>query len=260
MRSAKTADKRRFTESGAGRDRIAQTAREGIERCDRVLAMDSRHGEAMALKGSLLEILYEAGSSDSPQLENEARTHLTRARELSPGNPRVWLVSGITQLEGEPTRSGADDALREIQRALALFERETESLEILSGGTPSLGLGGNANPIDPASEPAILGTTRTLASRPASLAPDWGHDEAWVWAGKAHMSQENYEAARRCFLNALEINPDIVEVKGELLPEVEDALAPSPDAVPEGAHGNASSRSNDRPSSGAPISASPFRN
>lgn len=216
---------REMVEDGGDSVRIERLAREAIEHCNRTLELSPDHAEALAIRGSMLNALAAVRTSDRHNLYSQADRNLRRACELSPGNPRVWLMAGMFHLDQPLNRADADGALREIQRALELFERDNQSLITLSGGSPKVGRGRGIEPIEPPVQPDD--TERTAENRrrpPIPLEPDWGHDEAWQWAGKAHMTNEQYDAARRCFLRALEINPSNGEVRKELLPECEAAL------------------------------------
>ena len=210
-------------------ERAAELADDGLEHCDNVLTLDPDHAEILALKGSLQCQLSQLRQSKRHELRDSAVINLRRAVEISPDNPRVWLASGICRLHRSRAQGGGPvGALKEFRRAVELFERGTRSLEELSGGAPHVGRGGSVFPIDPpggrlprdSGIPSVAVERRTTID----LSPDWGHDEAWAWAGKAHMSNEQYGAAQRCFLRALEVNPSNGEVKKELLPRVEKAL------------------------------------
>ena len=56
-------------------------------------------------------------------------------------------------------------------------------------------------------------------------APDWGRDDAFLWAGQAAMKLKDYPAARDYFAKALDTNPDNNWVRHVLLPGAEKALA-----------------------------------
>ena len=64
-----------------------------------------------------------------------------------------------------------------------------------------------------------------FAAEGTSRAPaiDWGHDDAYAWAGRAAEKLKQYDEARRYFRKALEINPGNAWVKGVLMPELDQA-------------------------------------
>jgi tetratricopeptide (TPR) repeat protein len=104
----------------------------------------------------------------------------------------VWLFGGINLLHRPAAYGGgADRALAEFEHAQALFAADT------------------ANAAPPR----------------ADAPPDWGRDEAWAWAGRAHMQLKDPAAAKRCYEKALELNPTNGWVRASLLPAAERALA-----------------------------------
>ena len=215
---------RQFSERGASSEQVEMFASEGVESCDRLLSISPDHAEALALKGSLLAILSTTRANDRSRLGTQSVSNIRRACEISPRNPRVWLFAGIASLEQPGVQNNTEGALRDLRRALEIFERD-ESLELLSGGSPKVGRSGGANPISPPEATAQTVAAGSTGRRlQLLLEPDWGHDEAWVWAGKAHLENANLEAARRCFIKALQINPANTEVKEELLPDLEESM------------------------------------
>jgi tetratricopeptide (TPR) repeat protein len=53
----------------------------------------------------------------------------------------------------------------------------------------------------------------------------WGHDDVYVWLGRASMEEKDYAAARTYLRKALEVNPDHGWAGKVLLPKVEAELA-----------------------------------
>jgi tetratricopeptide (TPR) repeat protein len=217
---------REMVEESGDSVRIELLAGEAIEHCDRTLGLSPDHAEALAIRGSMFNALSTVRTADRLNLYSQADRNVRRACELSPGNPRVWLMAGMFHLDQPLTRGGGSEgALKEIRRALELFEHDNQSMITLSGGSPRVGRGRGIEPVAPPMEPDDDDTLAEVRRRPPiPLEPDWGHDEAWQWAGKAHMTNGQFDAARRCFLRALEINPSNGEVRNELLPECEEAL------------------------------------
>jgi tetratricopeptide (TPR) repeat protein len=109
---------------------------------------------------------------------------LSRAKELSPSNPRVWIIDGTSDFF-TPSMFGGDKerALEKFKKAARLAEQESID--------------------DP-------------------LMPSWGHAEAFAWIGIVQMDAERYEHARTAFEKALSINPDYGWVKYDLLPRLQE--------------------------------------
>src|SRR5439155_19621612 len=58
-----------------------------------------------------------------------------------------------------------------------------------------------------------------------SAAPDWGRDDAFVWAGRCAMKLKDFAGARDFFRQALVANPANGWTRTALLPAAEDSLA-----------------------------------
>ena len=124
---------------------------------------------------------------DDPQ---QALTHIEKAHELAPDNPRVVMMQATSSLF-TPTMWGGDvdAAVEDLQRAADLFESDSPS---------------------------------------GPLQPDWGHSETYAWLGIAHMKQGRYEEAESALTKALEIDPDFSWVRRVLLPKAKTGESPSP--------------------------------
>ena len=61
------------------------------------------------------------------------------------------------------------------------------------------------------------------AGDPAAF--DWGHDDAYVWAGRAAMKEKKYADAKAYYERALVANPANGWVRTQLLPQAEKQLA-----------------------------------
>ena len=176
--------------------RIAhQFNEEAEEKRERVLDDAIAHLEAatetapkMADAWALLSACYGQMMGMNPwqgiTLGPKSSNALSKAKELAPKNPRVWIVSG-TQDFFTPAMFGGDKeaALRKFKKAARLAAQETVS---------------------------------------APLQPSWGHAEAHAWIGIAHMDAERYDQARRAFQRALDVNPNYGWVKAVLLPKLNE--------------------------------------
>ncbi len=179
---------------GAKRKQAEQLDLEGIERCDRTLGLDPEHAEALALKAGLQGMLIQFQPASAITLGPALKGNGERAKKLAPESPRVWLLSGINTFHMPAFfGGGADRALVEFEQAARFFE----TLSADSGAAPAS----------------------------AVQLPDWGHDDAWVWQGRAHLQLEHYDEARRCFTKALEVNPQNGWVRTQLLPELDRAAS-----------------------------------
>ena len=107
---------------------------------------------------------------------------LERASELAPTNPRVEFQMGVGAFFKPGMFGGGDDKARaHLERALELFAAE------------------------PASAPW----------------PNWGHVDAWIWLGRVHVEQKEYDRARAAYEKAFELSPEHAYVRDELLPQLE---------------------------------------
>ena len=96
---------------------LERLAREAIDHCDRALALSPGHAEALAIKGSMLNALSRVRTAERQSLHARADLSLRQACELSPGNPRVWLMAGMFHLNQPVGQGGGPDgALRELRR------------------------------------------------------------------------------------------------------------------------------------------------
>ncbi len=180
--------------SGTDKVKAARYCKDGIDHCDKAIALDPRFGEAIALKGGLqgMSIQFEPGSMMTLGPQSVANTR--RAITLAPNSPRVWLLDGLGTLN-KPERfgGGAVPAGETLDRAAALAAADSSA---------------------------------------DSAAPDWGHDDAFLWAGRAAMMRKDYASAREDFSKALALNPGNGWVRARLLPEAEKALVDSAEVKP----------------------------
>jgi tetratricopeptide (TPR) repeat protein len=161
---------------------------DGIAQCDQALAVDAKSADALALKGGLQGMLISFQPGNMMTLGPEAMANTDRALGLSPDNPRVWLLDGISTLN-KPAQFGGGPELAapKFKRAQVLFAAAD------SAGTDSSRF-------------------------------DFGHDDAWVWGGRAAMAQKDYPTAKAQYEKALALNPGNGWVRTSLLPEVNAAM------------------------------------
>jgi tetratricopeptide (TPR) repeat protein len=162
----------------------------GIAAATRAFELDPRFGEALALKASLVGMSAVFFAPDAlMQLGAQMEADLSRAVTLSGDDPRVSLFEGIHALhKPEFVGGGPRVALGKLTRAIEQFAGERSG--------------------DPA-------------------APDWGRDDACLWAGRAAMKLGDPAGAVRYFTAALEANPENAWVRATLLPEAQRAAADS---------------------------------
>jgi tetratricopeptide (TPR) repeat protein len=161
--------------------------KDGLDHIEQALKLDPKFGEALAVKSGLQGLWLRFAPDQMMTLGPQMIQNMARAVELAPRNPRVRLLDGINTLhQPEFVGGGAEPALAKLTRALDLFEAEA--------------------PAD-------------------STAPDWGRDDAHVWAGRGAMKLGRFEAARDHYRKALELSPESRWVHGTLLPEAEKAIA-----------------------------------
>ena len=162
-------------------------AADGITHCDAALKLDPTFAEALAMKAGLQGMSIRFNPASMMTLGPQSEANLGRALGMSPKNPRIHLLRGIATLN-KPAAfgGGAALALEILKQAQALFAADS--------------------PAD-------------------STTPDWGRDDALLWAGRAAMSLEDFAAARGFYAAALEVNPANAWVKARLMPAAEEALA-----------------------------------
>jgi len=160
---------------------------DALAHADEALALDPKFSEALAVKAGLQGLMISLQPDAMMTLGPQSGANLARAATLQPDNPRIHLLAGITTLH-EPANfgGGARPALAEFQRSQSLFAKESVA---------------------------------------DSTAPDWGRDDAFLWAGRAQMEMRDFEAARQSFQSALDANPGNGWVKLHLLPAAVDSVA-----------------------------------
>ena len=133
--------------SGENKEKGKRWIDEGIARAGQAYELDPKFAEALALRCGLQGMAIQVDPSKAMQLGIQMGGDLAHALDMAPNNPRVRLLDGISTLYKPGfVGGGAGNALKTLDKAQALFAAETVT--------------------DPA-------------------APDWGKDDAFVWAGRA---------------------------------------------------------------------------
>jgi tetratricopeptide (TPR) repeat protein len=156
---------------------------DALDHLKRAVDNQSDLAEAHALLGTVYGLKARGGMISGMRYGPKADGAMERARSLAPNNPRVLLLNAISLLN-KPSRWGGDreKAVAELQRALQQFEATSA-------------------PSD-------------------SLAPQWGHADAYAWLGIAHMKADERTQARDAFEQALAIRPGYAWVESTLLPQL----------------------------------------
>lgn len=179
--------------SGKNKDtkNAVRYCKDGLSECDKALKTDGKFAEAIALKAGLQGLSISLDMASGMTLGMQMGMSMGRARDLAPKNPRVLLLDGINTLHTpEFVGGGSKPALEKLEKAIDLFAAES--------AVPA--------PADP-------------------LTPDWGRDDAFVWAGRAATEAELYTEARGFYKRALEVNPGNGWVEHVLLPGLEKKVA-----------------------------------
>jgi len=187
----------RLAELALAQDTLAAARRaaQGVARLDRALKLAPDSVEALALRGGLetVEALAAKRAHDRTEIEQVARADIDRALTLAPRNPRAWLFEALATLR----RRGADSTPAGPRASFGTFSKAQEMF--------------------------------AAAPPPAPGAPDWGWDDAYLWAGIAAMEVRNFQFAHLMYSRALEMNPRNSWVRHQLLPAAADSLrAPAP--------------------------------
>lgn len=139
--------------------------------------------DALALHVSTLAGLIGARGGDAAmQLGPRIGEELSRARQLSPENPRVLMIAGISSLYTPPEWGGdVKEATKLLEHAIAAFATE----------------------------------------HPSAPQPTWGLAETHVWLGQAHQKLGDTTIAKAEYEKALAIDPNYAWVKNVILPGLE---------------------------------------
>jgi len=183
------ADWRLVPRLGDDKAAIDRYCTDGIANAERALEADPKLVEAIALKASLQGMSLTVHPDQMMTLGAEMQEAFARAKATEPANPRVLLLEAINTLHKPAfVGGGPDKALPQFVKAQEAFAAEKTA-----GG----------------------------------ITPDWGRDDAFVWAGIAAMRLGDPRQAIDFYRKALEVTPDHGWVRGTLLPDAERALADS---------------------------------
>jgi tetratricopeptide (TPR) repeat protein len=164
------------------KDRAADYIDSSIEYLDTAITKDETFAEAYALKASCYGIKISFAPLKGIILGPESGSLISKAKELTPENPRVALIDAISTYNTPSLFGGGKDkGLEKMKKAAEFFERWKES---------------------------------------DSLQPSWGKEEVHAWIGVAYLERKETILARKSFEKALEINPNYGWVKYGLLPKV----------------------------------------
>lgn len=153
-----------------------------VEHLERAIERKTDFAEAHALLSSCCGIKISFAPFKAIVLGPRSGRAMQKAKDLSPGNPRVALLDAIgTYNTPALFGGGKEKGLEALKKAAELFERWTKA---------------------------------------DSLQPDWGAAEVHAWIGIAYVDRHETILARKAFENALRIDPDYGWVKHELLPRV----------------------------------------
>lgn len=140
--------------------------------------------ESYALLSSVYGMRIGSNMLRGMRLGPKADGALKRAFELDESNPRVWMLSGTSDLyKPRMFGGGLDKAIDQLNKALSFFETDS----------------------------------------PGMAQPAWGLAEAHVWLGMAHIQNKAYDDARAEFEKALELEPEYAWVREVLLPQLDGA-------------------------------------
>ena len=180
----------------SSRERAKKRCLSGLKEAQQALDLDPGFGEALALKAGLQGLSLSFGDpSEGPTVGMQMESDLGRALGMAANNPRVHLLDGLNTLHKPAfVGGGPAPALAKLRRAIELFAADTTA---------------------------------------DAAAPDWGHDDACLWAGHCAMQLQDHGGARDYFREALVVNPDNAWVRYALLPEAEREAAKRGAAQPD---------------------------
>ena len=155
---------------------------DAVDLLTRDLEADDENAESHALLASVYGMQIDSAWKGMT-LGRRASRASARALELAPGNPRALLQDGVGKLHTPGMfGGGADRAEAMLHRALAAFRTEPRD-------------------------------------RPW---PRWGLIDAYAWLGQISVEREDFDAARRHYEQALDVEPGFAWVRYALLPALEE--------------------------------------
>jgi tetratricopeptide (TPR) repeat protein len=175
-----------FMRKEGGEEKAKLHCKEGIQQAEVALTLDPKFAEALALKVGLQGLAFSFNPAAGMMLGAEMEESIQRAVAMAPQNPRVLFLDALNTLNKPAfVGGGADKALVKFRKSIELF---------------------------------------TAAAVADSVAPDWGRDDAFLWAGRSAMKMNDSAAALDFYRKALEANPANGWVRHGLIPEAEKAL------------------------------------
>jgi tetratricopeptide (TPR) repeat protein len=140
---------------------------------------------------TLLAGIYMMKIANSPlsavTLSGTIHELLDEAQILQPRSPRSYIIRGVMKFNTPSMFGGSkEDAMKNFSKAVSLFERE-ENID--------------------------------------SLSPNWGYLESLAWLGRANTALENYETALYAYNKALNVEPNFMWVKNNLLPNLKKKMS-----------------------------------
>jgi len=153
-----------------------------VEHFEKAIDKNDSLAEAHALLSSCYGMQISFSPLSGIWRGPKSGSEMSKAKTLSPENPRVALLGAIG-IYNTPALfgGGKEKGFEALKKAAELFDRwkTTDSLQ-----------------------------------------PDWGREQVYAWIGLAHMDRNETILARKAFEKALEINPDYGWVKYVLMPKV----------------------------------------
>jgi tetratricopeptide (TPR) repeat protein len=160
----------------------------GIAALEDAIKLDPPFADAHALLASLYGRKASGGVMAGMKYGQKSSTSMERAITLSPQNPRVLMLHGIS-LYFTPALWGGDK-----QKAIANLKKACDLAE--KGAC--------------ASTDAVLG----------AILPDWGHAEAFAWKGVMFADGKDIDNAKAAYERALQLQPQYAWVKFVLVPKL----------------------------------------
>lgn len=165
------------------KDKAGQHWDEAIDHLKVCQNLNESFPESYALTASCMGNKISLAPWKAMILGPKSGVEMEKALKYGPDNPRVWLLKGInTNFSPKVFGGGSEKALKELQKAITLFESDT-----------------SVNPIY----------------------PNWGHDQVYAWIGLIQTKAGNLESARTALEKGLILNPQNGWIQYELIPELQ---------------------------------------
>ncbi|HUI29637.1 MAG TPA: hypothetical protein VLX91_05435 [Candidatus Acidoferrales bacterium] len=153
-----------------------------VDHLKRAIEKDDTLAEAHALLSSCYGIQISFSPMSGIWRGPKSGSEMSKAKSLSPENPRVALLGAIgTYNTPVLFGGGKEKGFEALKKAAELFDRWRTS---------------------------------------DSLQPDWGREQVYAWIGLVHLDRNETILAWKAFEKALEINPDYGWVKYVLMKKV----------------------------------------